>query len=99
MDVSTATEDFHRFHFDLKEELDNLKIFMISVLKMMTTRPSWLKIKPVPEMYIYKNTEEALDYIDDCSKFYFPLGFLIMMILYWTCYLFIIQDKLEMDTF
>ncbi len=34
---------------------------------------SYFNIKPVTEMYVYKNTEEVLDKIDEESKKYFPL--------------------------
>ena len=99
MDVSTTTDDFHKIHFDFDEQLSKAKDFINSTIQIITTRPKWLRTKPVPKMYIYTNTEEALDYIDDCSKFYFPFGFLFMMLCYWTSYLYLIQDKLEMDTF
>ena len=100
MDVSTTTDDFHKpCCFDCQEQLDQTKIMLNSWFQILTTRPKWMKIKPVPKMYIYTNTEEALDYIDDCSKVYFPLAFLLLMLVYWTSYLFVIQDKLEMDTF
>ena len=56
-------------------------------------------MKPLSQQYIYTNTEEALDYMDDCAKFIFPMVFVSMMLIYWTCYLYIIEDKLEMDTF
>ena len=56
-------------------------------------------MKPLSQQYIYTNTEEALDYMDDCAKFIFPMVFVFMMLIYWTCYLYIIEDKLEMDTF
>ena len=99
MDVSTTTDDFHRYHFNLNEHLRKAKSLVNTWMKFLTTRPKWLKLKPVPKMYIYTNTEDALDYIDDCAKLYFPVGFLSMMFLYWTSYLYLIQDKLEMDTF
>ena len=58
-----------------------------------------MKMKPLSQQYIYTNTEEALDYMDDCAKLGFPMFFVFMMLIYWTSYLYIIEDKLEMDTF
>ena len=101
MDASTTTDDFYRRAkvFDFKEEMDKLKDQLLSAWESLKSALSKLKIKPVEQMYIYTNTEEALDYIDDCSKFYFPAAYLFMMVVYWTSYLYIIQDKLEMDSF
>ena len=101
MDASTTTDDFYRRQaaFDLKVELAKVKDQILVGWEVVKTQMFKLKIKPVEKMYIYTNTEEALDYIDDCSKFYFPAAFLFMMAVYWTSYLYIIQDKLEMDSF
>ena len=36
-------------------------------------------MKPLSQQYIYTNTEEALDYMDDCAKFIFPMvGFQLL---------------------
>ena len=85
--------------FDFNEEMNKVKDQLLSAWEHCKGNLAKLKIKPVEQMYIYTNTEEALDYIDDCSKFYFPAAYMVMMTVYWTCYLYIIQDKLEMDTF
>ena len=45
-------------------------------------------------MYIYTHTDEALDLIDEESKKYFPLVFLSMMIVYWTTYLYVMEDEI-----
>ena len=63
MDVSTTTDDFHRPCFDFQKHLDQGKIMLNFWFQILTTRPKWLKIKPVSKMYIYTNTEEALDYV------------------------------------
>ena len=55
---------------------------------------SQLNLKPVNEMYIYTHTDEALDLIDEESKKYFPLVFLSMMIVYWTTYLYVMEDEI-----
>ena len=101
MDASTTTDDFYKRArvFDLNEEMNKVKDQLLSAWEHCKGNLAKLKIKPVEQMYIYTNTEEALDYIDDCSKFYFPAAYMVMMTVYWTCYLYIIQDKLEMDTF
>ena len=51
-----------------------------------------LRLKPVPEMYIYSNTEEACDYIDRRARIYFPAAFIFMMSVYWTTYLYMYED-------
>jgi len=55
------------------------------------------QMKPIQEMYVYTNTEEALDMIDDGSKKYFPIFFFFMMSIYWTVYLFLIEDEIPME--
>ena len=55
---------------------------------------SYFNIKPVTEMYVYKNTDEALDRIDEESKKYFPLVFAFMMGIYWTTYLYLLEDEI-----
>ena len=55
---------------------------------------SLIKIKPFTEMYVYTNTEEALDMIDEESKKYFPMVFAVMMVVYWTTYLYVLEDKI-----
>ena len=52
-----------------------------------------LKLKPVPEMYIYSNTDEACEYIDEKSRKYFPSAFIFMMSVYWIHYLYVYQDE------
>ena len=101
MDASTTTEDFkrHKMSLDLDEAMDKLRNVLFEGWQMLKNKPKWLRIKSFEEMYIYKNTEEALDYLDDCAKFMFPMGFLLMMLIYWISYLYIIEDKLEMDSF
>jgi hypothetical protein len=49
---------------------------------------SYFNIKPVTEMYVYKNTEEVLDKIDEESKKYFPL---VSMLL--NSFFFVIDKK------
>ena len=97
MDASTTTEDFRRrkISFDWSKTRSLIR----TILKYLTTKPSWMKMKPLTQLYIYTNTEEALDYVDDCAKFGFPMFFVFMMFIYWTSYLYIIEDRLEMDTF
>lgn len=102
MDASTTTEDFRRgkLSFNVIEEMARLKHLAITTWTFLKEKPrQLLEGKPLKQRYIYTNTEEALDYIDDYAKFCFPLGFMLMMLIYWTSYLYIIQDKLEMDTF
>jgi uncharacterized membrane protein len=104
MDASTATDDFYKQTimkppFDWHEKAAKCQSCFIHVFQLLTTRPNWLRFKPVVEMYMYKNTEECLDDIDDYCKMYFPLGFLVMMAIYWTLYLYIIEDVLVMDSF
>lgn len=103
MDASTTTEDFRgrgKLSFNVNEELARFKLLAVTAWKFVKTKPrKWLEGKPLNQRYIYTNTEEALDYIDDYAKFCFPMGFMFMMLIYWTCYLYVIQDKLEMDTF
>ena len=55
---------------------------------------SYFNVKPVTEMYVYKNTEEVLDRIDEESKKYFPLVFGCMMVVYWTTYLYLLEDEI-----
>jgi hypothetical protein len=55
---------------------------------------TYFNIKPVTEMYVYKNTDEALDRIDEESKKYFPLVFACMMAIYWTTYLYLLEDEI-----
>ncbi len=101
MDASTTMEDFYSrktFNILMQDQIAALKSFGQRMWTLASTRPEWTK-RSVTQMYIYTNTEEALDYIDDCAKFYFPMAFITMMLIYWTSYLYIIEDKLEMDTF
>ena len=58
---------------------------------------SYFNVKPVTEMYVYKNTEEVLDRIDEESKKYFPLVFGCMMAVYWTTYLYLLEDEILQD--
>jgi len=55
---------------------------------------SLFKMKPITEMYVYTNTEEALDMIDEESKKYFPMVFAVMMAIYWTTYLYLLEDEI-----
>ncbi len=52
-------------------------------------------IGPVPEMFIYKDTEEACELIDSYSRSLFPLAFLFLMVIYWTTYLYLMEDILH----
>ena len=52
-----------------------------------------LRMKPVPEMYIYSNTDDACEYIDSKSRIYFPSAFIFVMSVYWVHYLYIYQDE------
>ena len=101
MDASTFTDDLYkpRKCFDIKEEWSKIRLFASSAYQYLTTRPKWMRMKPVEEMELYKNTEDALDDIDEYSRSYFPMIFMCMMCVYWTSYLYLIDDKLEMDTF
>ncbi len=49
--------------------------------------------RPVPELLIYRDTEEALEIIDASSRRYFPLSFGIIMLVYWAAYLWVLQDE------
>ena len=57
-------------------------------------RESYLffQIRPVPQMLIYMDTEEALEVIDANSRKYFPATFMLLMLVYWTTYLYIMPD-------
>ena len=52
-----------------------------------------MKLKPVPQMYIYNNTDEACEYIDKRSRVFFPSAFIFMMSVYWIHYLYVYQDE------
>ena len=52
-----------------------------------------LKLKPVPEMYIYSHTDEACEYIDAKSRKYFPSAFIFVMSVYGIHYLYVYQDE------
>ena len=67
--------------------------FVLNRVKTFSCR-GWFKIKPVPEMYIYTNTEDALDSIDEYARKCFPACFLFMMLLYWTSYLYLFEDEI-----
>ncbi len=45
------------------------------------------------ETLIYRDTEEALERIDATSRKFFPLSFGIIMLTYWTSYLYIFEDE------
>ena len=62
--------------------------------KCVDSLKAYFNIKPVTEMYVYKNTEEVLDKIDEESKKYFPLVFGCMMAVYWTTYLYLLEDEI-----
>ncbi len=54
-------------------------------------RQPWAR--PVKETLIYRDTEEALERIDATSRKFFPLSFGIIMLTYWTSYLYIFEDE------
>ncbi len=108
MDASTTTEDFYairnrkkseKFQFQPAKTWTQLLEFFSRSWRSLSSWAAKLKIKPVEEMYIFTNTEEALDYIDERSRIAFPGFFIFMMFCYWTSYLYIIEDKLISDTF
>merc|ERR1719225_2034608 len=70
MDASTTTEDFRRrgISFDWSK----IRSFFNTILQYFKSKPNWMKMKPINQLYIYTNTDEALDYIDDCAKYTFP---------------------------
>ena len=49
-------------------------------------------MRPIPQMLIYRDTEEALEMIDASSRRYFPATFMLLMLVYWTTYLYIMPD-------
>ena len=52
-----------------------------------------LRLKPIPEMYIYSNTDDACEYIDAKARICFPSAFIFIMSAYWIHYLYIYQDE------
>ncbi|TRY74627.1 hypothetical protein TCAL_06418 [Tigriopus californicus] len=54
---------------------------------------SFLTMKPIHQMMIYHSTEEALEWIDAKSRIFFPTVFGFLMLVYWSTYLYIMDDK------
>lgn len=54
---------------------------------------SFLTMKPIHQMMIYHSTEEALEWIDAKSRIFFPTVFMLLMLVYWSTYLYIMDDK------
>ena len=72
---------------------DNWKLNLESCQTGLTQKMSKMKLKPVPQMYIYSNTDEACEYIDKRSRVFFPSAFIFMMSIYWVHYLYVYQDE------
>jgi len=58
---------------------------------------SFFTVRPVTQMLIYKDTEEALELIDSYSRIYFPGVFGFIMLIYWSLYLYILEDESPLD--
>ena len=72
---------------------DNWKLNLESCQTGLTQKMNKMKLKPVPQMYIYSNTDEACEYIDKRSRVFFPSAFIFMMSIYWVHYLYVYQDE------
>ena len=78
---------------NLYEKLpDDMKQHVENCYTGLSSKIEKLKLKPVPQMYIYSNTDEACEYIDKRSRVFFPSAFIFMMSVYWIHYLYVYQD-------
>ena len=83
---SYCTSLYAKLPDDLKQHLENCYTGLYQQIEKM-------KLKPVPQMYIYSNTDEACEYIDKRSRVFFPSAFIFMMSVYWIHYLYVYQDE------
>ena len=84
-----------KVHFDnlYKKLPERYKLSFENCCNGLSLQMHKLRLKPVPEMYIYSNTDDACEYIDRCSRIYFPSTFMFIMLIYWTTYLYIYEDE------
>lgn len=97
VDTKNKEEEKSKFFESWKNKYLKLKYLekMEDFFMMVATRiVSFVFVKPVHQMYIYNETEDALETIDSISRKYFPTAFLLMMVIYWTTYLYIMPDEI-----
>ena len=71
---------------------------MQDTLLYMTTRVvSFLTRRPVPQLRLYKETDIVLEEIDSTSRLWFPTTYLLLMLVYWTTYLYIMPDEILLE--
>ena len=68
-----------------------------SLLYFTTRLISFLTLKPVHQLSLYKETDIVLETIDSTSRTVFPTAFLFTMLVYWTTYLYIMPDEILLD--
>ena len=84
-----------------EEETNNFfKLFRIdrshlrrNFVRLTSNCISKLTPRPIPDLSIYKDTDDALETIDAYSRLYFPVTFSFVMLVYWTAYLYIMPDE------
>ena len=64
------------------------EILLFGIAKVI----SYLTVKPIHQMMIYNRTEDALEIMDAKSRIIFPTVFSVMMLIYWSLYLYILLD-------
>ena len=97
---SSKTENLKGFQAQLKVYFNSIysklpekyQISLENCRNNVSQQVGRLRLKPVPEMYIYSNTEEACEYIDKKARICFPTAFICIMSAYWIHYLYIYQD-------
>lgn len=65
----------------------------------LTKVVSLVQIRPLNQMMVYQDTDQFLELIDEYSRIFFPGTFMVMMLIYWTTYLYVMGDDVVQISF